>query len=161
MTRPFSIAFKQKIVEQLTGKDAVSARSLSMETGIGQQTLSRWLREARNLPPMPPRRDRSKVWSIDEKIRVLGQASRLSGSALTSYLEREGLVLAQLEQWRLALEEEGRASALTMKRIRKLERELARKDKALAEAAALLVLKKKLDQLEEDEDDGTDEGSEP
>jgi len=161
MTRPFSLAFKQKMVERLTGKEAVSARSLSMETGIGQQTLSRWLQQARNLPVMPRRRDRSKSWSIDEKIRLLAQASRLSGAELTSFLEREGLVLAQLEQWRLALEEGGRASALTMKRIRKLERELARKDKALAEAAALLVLKKKLDQLEEDEDDGTDDGNEP
>src|SRR5215470_4503172 len=122
MTRPFSIGFKQKMVERLTGKEAVSARSLSMETGIGQQTLSRWLQQARNLPVMPRRRDRSKNWSIDEKIRLLAQAHRLSGAELTSFLESEGLVLAQLEQWRLALEEEGRASALTMKRIRKLER---------------------------------------
>jgi len=52
------------------------------------------------------------------------------------------------------------ASIATTKRIRKLERELARKEKALAEAAALLVLKKKLEHLQEDEDDDTDEGSE-
>ena len=55
----------------------------------------------------------------------------------------EGLLLADLEQWRMALDEEGRASKATTKRIRKLERELAHKEKALAEAAALLVLKKK------------------
>ena len=48
-----------------------------------------------------------------------------------------------------------------MKRIRTLERELARKEKALAEAAALLVLKKKLRTLEEDEGDGTDAEHEP
>jgi transposase len=48
-----------------------------------------------------------------------------------------------------------------VKRIRTLERELARKEKALAEAAALLVLKKKLQALEEDEGDGTDEEHEP
>ena len=51
-------------------------------------------------------------------------------------------MLGELEQWRLALDEEGRAPVATTKRIRKLERELARKEKALAEAAALLVLKK-------------------
>ena len=109
---------------------------------------------------MGPRRHKSKTWSIDEKIRVLAEASKLSGSELNSLLEREGLLLAELEQWRLALDEEGRASIATTKRIRKLERELARKEKALAEAAALLVLKKKLDHLQEDEDDDTDEGSE-
>jgi hypothetical protein len=44
--------------------------------------------------------------------------------------------LAEYEQWRLALVDEGRASRATVKRIRTLERELARKEKALAEAAA-------------------------
>lgn len=160
MTKPFSLAFKEKMVEQLTGSDAVSARSLARGTGISQETLSRWLREARSLPLMGPRRHKSKTWTIDEKIRVLAEASKLSGSELNSLLEREGLLLAELEQWRLALDEEGRASIATTKRIRKLERELARKEKALAEAAALLVLKKKLDHLQEDEDDDTDEGSE-
>lgn len=53
--------------------------------------------------------------------------------------------------------EEGRASLATMKRIRTLERELARKEKALAETAALVVLKKNLQALEEDEDDDTHE----
>ena len=48
----------------------------------------------------------------------------------------------------------------TTKRIRALERELARKEKALAEAAALLVLKKKVNRLWEGEDDGTDEENE-
>ena len=50
------------------------------------------------------------------------------------------LVLAEYEQWRLALAEKGRASLATTKRIRALERELAGKERALAEAAALLVL---------------------
>ena len=69
-------------------------------------------------------------------------AAGLTGEQLSSYLEREGVRLADFESWRLALEEGGRASASTTKRIRQLERELARKEKALAEAAALLVLKK-------------------
>ena len=68
---------------------------------------------------------------------------------------------AEYEQWRLALGEEGRASLATVKRIRTLERELARKEKALAEAATLLVLKKKLQAVAEDEGDGTDEEHEP
>jgi hypothetical protein len=103
----------------------------------------------------------TKRWSIDEKIRILAEARKLSGAALTQFLERERLHRADLEQWRLALEEEGRASQATAKRIRKLERELARKEKALAEAAALLVLKKKVEQLyQEDEDGDTDEENE-
>jgi transposase len=158
MTKPFSLAYKKRMLEKLTGKEAVSARHLSRSTGISQETLSRWLREARSLPIMPSDKRKQKSWSIDEKIRVLAQARELSGAELTALLDKEGLLLADLEQWRLALDE-GTASVATTKRIRKLERELARKEKVLAEAAALLVLKKKLDHLWEDEDDDTDEES--
>lgn len=161
MTRPFSLAFKQKMVEQLTGKEAASARSLARDSGISQETLSRWLRDARSLPLMVPRQRKSKTWSIDEKVRVLAEARKVTGTELTVLLEKEGLLLAELEQWRLALDEEGRASIATTKRIRRLERELARKEKALAEVAALLVLKKKVEHLQEDEDDDTDEETEP
>lgn len=161
MTRPFSLAYKQKMLDRLTGKDAVSARHLAQETGLRQQTLSRWLQEACSLSVMPPKMKRpTKAWSIDEKIRILSMASRLTGAELTALLEREGLRLADYEQWRLALAEEGRASVATTKRMRALERELARKEQALAEAAALLVLKKKVNRLWDAEGDGTDEDNE-
>ena len=156
MTKPFSLAFRQKMVARLTGKEAVSARRLALETGLRQQTLSRWLQEASSLPLMPAKRPR-RDWSIEEKIRILAKASTLTGAELSEFLAREGVLQAEYEQWRLALGEEGRASLAIMKRIRTLERELARKEKALAEAAALLVLKKKLQALEEDEDVDTDE----
>lgn len=141
---------------RLTGKNAVSARQLALETGLRQQTLSRWLQDACSLSVMPPKRQ-ARAWSIDEKIRILAQASRLTGTQLTELLDREGLLLAEYEQWRLALAEEGRASLATTKRLRALERELARKEKALAEAAALLVLKKKVNRLWEAAGDDPDE----
>jgi transposase-like protein len=160
VTRPFSIPYKQRMIERMTGKDASSARQVARETGISQETLSRWLREAHSLPLME-RGPETKRRSIEEKIRILAEAGKLSGGALTGYLEREGLLLADIEQWRLALDDEGHASKATTKRIRKLERELARKEKALAEAAALLVLKKKVEHLyQEDEDGDTDEENE-
>jgi len=150
------------MLDRLTGKDAVSARRLAQETGLRQQTLSRWLREACSLSVMPPKMKRpTRAWSIDEKIRILGAARRLSGAELTALLEREGVRLAEYEQWRLALAEEGHASLATTKRMRALERELRRKEQALAEAAALLVLKKKVARLWEVEGDGTDEDNEP
>jgi transposase-like protein len=157
MTKPFSVAFKQKMVQRLTGKNAVSASQLARETGVRQQNLSRWLEEARSLPtvakkPKPVVRE----CTVEQKARIVAEASKLDGEELTAYLEREGVKLAEYERWRLALDEGGRASASTTKRIRQLERELARKEKALAEAAALLILKKKVETLYgEDEDDDT------
>jgi transposase-like protein len=71
MTRPYSVAFKQKMVQRLTGKDAVSATQLARETGIRQQNLSRRLEEARSLP---------LVASEKPAARVCGPSSRRLGS---------------------------------------------------------------------------------
>jgi transposase len=157
MTKPFSVAFKQKMVQRLTGKNAVSALQLAREMGVRQQNLSRWLQQARSLPTMADKpKPAGREWTLEQKARVLADTCKLDGEKLTTYLQREGVRLAEYEQWRLALEEGGGASSSTNKRIRQLERELARKEKALAEAAALLVLKKKVEALYgEDEDDDT------
>ena len=75
---------------------------------------------------------------------------------LGSWLRCKGLTQAHLEQWQEALEEraaavfaprEPRVSGESRKRVKELERELRRKDKALAETAALLVLQGKMEAL--------------
>jgi hypothetical protein len=134
------------MVQRLIGRNAVSALQLARETGVVMADK-----------PRHPARE----WTVAQKARVISEASKLAEGELIAYLEREGVKLAEYESWRIALEEGGRASASTRKLIRKLERELARKEKALAEAAALLVLKKKVETLYGgDEDDDTDEGNE-
>jgi hypothetical protein len=85
VTKPFSLAFKQKMMARLTGTDAVSARQLAMETGLRQQTLSRWLQDASSLSGMPAKRPR-RDWSIEHKIRILAKASALTGAELTDFL---------------------------------------------------------------------------
>ena len=133
MTKPFSLPYKNEMVERMTGSTPESARKVARETGIAQVTLSGWLREARNLPLVPtPKRTSQKTWTIDERVRVLSAASKLSGVELTTLLAREGLLLAELEQWRLALGEDTKATTAATKRIRSLEKELARKENALA-----------------------------
>ena len=104
-----------------------------------------------------------KVWTGAEKLRVVTEARGLSGSALGAFLRREGLHEAQLVAWREAAEAAlgapGRlrpGSSPDEKRIQALERDLRRKDQALAETAALLVLKKKVHAIWGGEDDTTD-----
>jgi transposase len=162
MPKRFPSTFKQKMVERLTGNEAVSAKQLARETGVYQPNLSRWLREARSLPVVA---DKSSPFArertVEYKARVLADAAKLDGEALAAYLEREGVTLAEYERWRAALDESAPRATLSNRRIRQLERELARKEKALAEAAALFILKKKVDALYgEDEDDDTDETNE-
>ena len=117
MTKPFSIPYKQKMIERLTGNSPDSARKVSAQTGISQQTLSRWLQEARSVPDVPAKKKRTaKTWTVDEKVRVLGEAATMNGAQLTGV--REALLLAGFEQWRLALDVKANASLAVIKRIR-------------------------------------------
>jgi transposase-like protein len=158
LKKNYSVAFKQKMVTRLIGHDAISANRLAKQTGVSQNSLSKWHREARSLPDMTRHR---KTWTLERKMEIMLAASKLQGDQLLSYLDREGLTLAELDLWRGALDDAGGTSVVAARQVRKLERELARKDKALAEAAALLILKKKLeDYYSVDEAERTDEENE-
>ena len=165
LVKQYSDAFKNRMVRRLVGPAARSANAVATEVGISQATLSRWLVAARNVGDMT--RASTKKWTGVEKLRVVREAHGLSETALGALLRREGLYEAQLTAWRAAAEaalaEPGRGRAtpsVEAKRIKELERELRRKDAALAETAALLVLKKKADAWWGDADDTTTARSE-
>jgi hypothetical protein len=90
------------------------------------------------------------------------EANRLVGAELGAFLRREGVHEATLEEWRAAALEALSPAVATgkptgpAKRIVELERQLHRKDKALAEAAALLLLQKKVQALWAVADDDTE-----
>jgi transposase len=160
MTRPFSLELRQKMVERLSGTNAMSAAQLARETGITQQNLSRWLEEARSLPLTSSSRSASRAWSVEQKARIVMHASELDGDLLATYLDGEGVKIAHLRRWRLALGDAGEETVGITKRIRRLERELARKEKALAEAATLLVLRESLQTRFQDDNDADEEATE-
>jgi transposase len=150
----------------MVGPDAVSANRLSQEVGISQSSLSQWLREAggrmgsvkKSLPPSQRDSRRPEDWSTEERLRVVMEASRLRDDELGAFLRREGIHEATLADWKATvLEALGpqKKSSSDSKRVRELEKQLRRKDKALAETAALLVLQKKVQAIWGDEDDDT------
>jgi hypothetical protein len=97
----------------------------------------------------------------DEKLALVLEASRLGDEELGEFLRRNGLHEADLSRWRgealsgLGNRRQANPRGTEVKRIRELEKELRRKDKALAEAAALLVLQKKVQAIWGDGDDDT------
>ena len=112
-------------------------------------------RRPRSEPPAPRR---PADWPATERLRVVMEASRLRDEELGAFLRREGLDEAIIAEWKAAvLEALGPQPKLSAdsKRVRELEKELRRKDKALAETAALLVLKKKVQAIWGDEADPT------
>ena len=156
--KPYSAAFKARVRRRLVGPQAVSANRLSSEVGVSQVSLSRWLSEARSVDGMPNRD--AKGWMGAEKLRVVMTAAGVSDAELGALLRREGLHAAQLTEWRAAAEAALGPPARNARtedgaRIHELERELRRKDRALAETAALLVLKKKVQEIWGDADDTT------
>lgn len=160
--KQYTTAFKARVLQRLVGPRAISAYRLAAEVGVSQVTLSRWLAATRSVPAMATS---AKKWTGAQKLRVLLAAHGLSETELGALLRREGLHAAQLDDWRTAAEtalEEPHARREKptphpdTKRLADVERELRRKEKALAEAAALLVLKKKVEAYWGDADDTTD-----
>ena len=175
----FSPKFREAMIRKLAAPGGPSAGALSEKVGVSQSTLSRWLREAGTVPHVtkktktrkqrpssaitvdaePPRTPRRpQDWSPEEKMRVLREAEGLKNDELGALLRREGLHETHIQLWRRdALDGLGGRRQRTgeQKRVRELERELRRKEKALAEAAALLVLQKKTRALWGDEGENT------
>jgi transposase-like protein len=179
MMMPFSPTFKARAVQRMVGPRALSANKLAQELGVSQGSLSRWLRDARSVggmtkssrastPPEPPRPAGRPVTGAD-KLRVIRAAHGLDEGELGALLRREGVHETELQAWCAAAEsslgtpsrpasrEAAREARQQAQRIQQLERELRRKDQALAEAAALLVLQKKVRALWGDGADPTDE----
>ena len=144
----YSPAFKSRMLRRLIGPSAMSANALAQEVGVHQPLLSRWLREARNVEGMGA--SKNKKWTGAEKLRVVIAARGLSETELGALLRREGVHESDLTAWQAAAEaalnDASRRAprSADAQRIHALERELRRKDAALAETAALLVLKKKV-----------------
>jgi transposase-like protein len=163
----YSELVRARMVRKMVGPNAVNASVLSKESGIPQPTLSRWRRGAGSLRLVTEKRDdelttntntigrRPQDWSPMERLQLLVESNGLSEQELGELLRKRGVHREQLDEWRAATEE---AFARPMpsrkspdaKRIKQLEREIARKDKALAEAGALLLLQKKVQALYRD-----------
>ena len=169
----YSNEFKATMVRKLAAPGGPSATRLAKEVGIHQATLSRWLREAGRVngsrvvaltsharSPMSAKRPQD--WTAEEKLAAVIEAGGISDEELGGFLRRKGLHEAQLDEWRQQVlsglgnrPARSAKSAGEARRIKALEKELRRKDKALAEAAALLVLQKKVREIWGDGDDDT------
>ena len=169
----YSEKFRARMVEKMAGLHPMSGVQLAAETGVPQPTLSRWLREATTLRRKMAKRDDNEEQklvvadapqrSVEEKFSLVLEAAAIPEAELGEWLRRKGVYAAQLEEWRAqamagltGAAKRSKETTADARQIRELERELARKDKALAEAAALLVLQKKVRAIWGDEDDDTD-----
>jgi transposase len=124
---------------------------VAREIGVGVDTLERWRSEALSRPA------KERVWTAAARLEAVITTAAMDEASCSAWCREQGVYAQQLQQWRdsatqaLAGPGEARASPSQTKedrrRIKELEREVRRKDKALAETAALLVLSKKAEAI--------------
>lgn len=157
---------KEAIIQKMMPPLNTPVSKLKAETGLSEATLYNWRKEARQRGlVVPGDGNNTEDWSSEDKFLVVLETAHLNEAELAEYCRQKGLYAEQIAHWKTScvmansrkdqqekvLQDQRRQDK---KKIRKLEQELRRKEKALAETAALLVLRKKADAIwGEDQDD--------
>jgi len=160
----YSEEFKMSIIAKMLPPNNVPVPQLVRETRIPKDTLYTWRSKHRktlgDAAVQPPATGELRS---EEKFAVVIESASLNEVELGEYCRRKGLYAQQISAWRnscmqantLVAPKVDRTELKTQaKHIKQLEAELRRKEKALAEAAALLMLQKKVQALWEDPEDG-------
>jgi transposase-like protein len=165
--KQYSEELKAAIIEKLLPPQNMPVGQLARETGIPKDTLYTWRAKYRQASGVSvPAHDRPpERWSAEDKFAVVLETAALSEAELSAYCRRKGLYVDQIDAWKQACRQANGPQTLSReehaqrqaqaRRIQQLEAELRRKDQALAEAAALLVLTKKVQALWEEAGDAT------
>lgn len=150
--------FKESIIKKMMPPQSKRIAELSEETGITIITLYKWRREAierGNLVPLDP--NNPENWSGALKLAAVIESASMNEAELSEYCRKRGLYVEQIEEWkelaiagndrsRLTSEEKAELKRLKLEKI-KTDKELKVKEKALAEAAVLLILEKKRQEI--------------
>lgn len=161
----YSSELKDAILKRLLPPNNESVTKVAKEEGIPAGTLRRWKLEAKRQGIAAPTGDNAEDWNTQDKFLIVIETSKLNETDLAAYAREKGLYVEQIKAWRDAcMNANGgvakEAARLTQdlkeeqKARKKLEKELQRKEKALAETAALLVLSKKANAIWGDPEDG-------
>jgi len=159
----YSAKFKEAVLKKLSQSD-LSVSQFSRQEGINLSTLYSWQKQFKTTGFSVSKVIPSDKWSAEEKFAIVLETATLSEVEVSEYCRSNGLYPEQIKAWKQAciaanstdVSKQKKAtpeSKEDKKRIKQLEKELNRKEKALAETAALLVLRKKFNAYcGEDED---------
>jgi len=147
----YSEDFKEQALAKVynRGNDQ-SIQDVANGLNICLQTLKTWMKKTELDSPhgQQSKSIRPQDWRPEERLVALQKSYGLIGEELNAWCRKQGIFVHQLEQWKADFcLQSGLSDTRTLQSLKadnhRLERELLRKDKALAEAAALLVLQKK------------------
>lgn len=146
---------KEAIVKRMMPPNNESVAQIAKEEGITEVTLYKWRKEARAAGVATPGNGQtSDKWNSQDKFLIVMETFAMNELELADYCRKKGLYREQIEVWRsVCLQANGQAFDQAKQlngqlkeekqRAKQLEKELQKKEKALAEAAAILLLRKK------------------
>ena len=169
MRSRFTQSFKIQAVEKaLNRNDGTSMKELAESLGIGYSTLETWIRKSRNQEfetdretglmdtPSKTKEKRPQDWTQEDKLNMLMTCASLSQAEISNLCREQGLYPHHVNQWKVDFlksntlggkaNSQGEIKTLRLQN-KALKKELNRKDRALAETAALLVLQKKVNEI--------------
>ena len=162
----YSLELKEALLRRMLPPNNESISKISKEEGISEQTLRNWRDKARADGIAAPGKDAlPDNWSTQDKFLIVVETASMNETELAEYARKKGLYVEQIKAWKDACMNANGGVAKEAAKLnrelkeeqktrKKLEKEIQRKDKALAEAAALLVLSKKANAIwGESEDD--------
>ena len=153
--RHISKETKEIILKKVLEKGDETIVSIAKANGIGRSTLHRWLmysQKGEATFDSKIKTNSNNKLSRPEKFHHLMETAHLDELSVGAYCRKHGLYSHQLQQWSTSFmcsDELGKKANDKMKlkvlevENKKLKQDLRRKEKALAEASALLVMKKK------------------
>ena len=157
--RRYSEAVKADVRRRMSPPQRQSVAQISAELGIHIVTLYNWRKAWRLQGEVVPASEKDpEGWGATDKFTVVLETAGLNATELSAYCRERGLYPEQVERWRQASQDANEKPVLTLKEQKELERlraqdqreikrlkqELRRKEKALAEAPALLIASKKI-----------------
>lgn len=166
MSVRFTEAFKIQAIEKALNRPTdCNLKHLADSLGVGLSTLNKWIRKAKNnelematdteLKAMTYEK-RPKDWSLDERLNMIMECANKEPSAINQLCRSRGIYPHHIEQWKAefingtaspTVDNNHKESKALKVEIKSLKKELNRKDRALAETAALLVLQKKVNAI--------------
>ncbi len=147
---------KEAVLRKMMPPHNRTIRELAKEERISEATLYNWRQQARDKGLLMPDADTSpEGWAALDKFAAVIESASLTEAELAEYCRKKGIYPEQLSRWRIACEHANdwdrernrqlkKEQNKDRKQIRGLEHELRRKERALAEAAVLIMLRKKV-----------------
>jgi transposase-like protein len=155
----YTKAFRQQALEKVYNRGDRTVQVIAEELNLNPWTLKNWMKLPKervgSRADMITKRPQDR--SLSERFQLILDSQGKTGETLNAWCREQGIFPHHLQQWRELFETGQPPVGAELRALKvshqELQRELKRKEKALAEAAALLVLQKKYQALWEEKDE--------